>query len=119
MKKIFYSKLVRDNIPSIIAERGSRCSIKRLPKKAFEKALLKKVGEEASGILAARTRRELILEFADVVDVLEEIKKIKKISAREVTAARRTNFKRKGGFKKRLFLTWSSDDGYTSNESKK
>ena len=119
MKKIFYNKLVRDNIPSIIKERGSRCFVKRLTKKSFEQALLKKVGEEALGMLAARTRRELISELADVTDVLEEIKRLKKISAREVAASQRANFKRKGGFKKRLFLAWSSDDGYKSNESSK
>lgn len=119
MKKIFYNKLIRDKIPETIQARGSRCFTRRLTAKAFERALLKKIGEEASGVLAARTRRELISELADVIDVIEELQRLKRISAHELKTAQRANQQRKGGFKKRLFLTWSSDDGYISNESKK
>src|SRR3989344_6306364 len=115
MKKIFYKKLVRDKIPSIIKGRSSSYSVRTLSPKAFEHELVKKVGEEASGMLAAHTRRELVSELADIIDVLEEIKRVKKIPDRQISTARQANFKRKGGFRKRLFLVWSSDDGYRSN----
>ena len=90
--------------------------IKESIKPTFFKELLKKVGEEASALPGIRRKDELIKEIADVLDVIEEIKKAKKISTREITAAQKEAQKLKGGFKKRLFLVWSSDDEYKTNE---
>lgn len=118
MKKIYYNKLIRDNIPERIAKAGASCSIKKLLKKSFEKELIKKVEEEASGMQNAKNKKELIGEIADVVEVINEIKKVKKIRESEINAARRKNMQRKGGFNKRLFLYWSSDDGYKTNEKR-
>lgn len=116
MKKIYYNKLVRDRIPEKIAGKGSECKVKKLSEKAFERELLKKVGEEASGIMSAKTKRELASELADVIDVIEEIKRVKKISEGEIKSAQKQAYEVKGGFKKKLFLVWSSDDGYQTNE---
>ncbi|MFA6047927.1 MAG: nucleoside triphosphate pyrophosphohydrolase [Parcubacteria group bacterium] len=116
MKKIFYNKVIRDRIPDVIKEWGGVFEIKKLKGIEFEKELIKKVGEEASGLLAAKDRKELISELADVVDVIEEIKKLKKISTSELKKAQKAGFAKKGGFKKKLFLVWSSDTGYKSNE---
>jgi len=116
MKKIYYNKLVRDRIPEVIRENGSNCEIRKLKAKEFDEELLKKVGEEAGGLLAAKNRKEIISELADIIDVIEEIKKRKKITTQEIKKAQKEALKRKGGFKKRLFLTWSSDDNYKTNE---
>ena len=116
MKKIYYNKLVRDNIPRVIISRGGTYKIKKLKKKEFEKELLKKVGEEATGLLAAKNINELISELADTIAVIEEIKKFKKIRERQIDKALEANYKRKGGFAKKLFLVWSSDTGYKTNE---
>lgn len=116
IKKIYYNKLIRDKIPEQIAASGSGFRVKKLSPRDFERELRKKVSEEARGVINAKTRQELISELADVTAVLDEIVKLKKISARELTIAKQKNFKRKGGFTKKLFLEWSSDDGYKSNE---
>lgn len=116
MKKVRYNKLVRDRIPEVIKKNGAECEFVNLKSKEFGRELLKKAGEEADGLMNAKNRQELISELADVVDVLEEIKKIKKITAEEITLARKKNFEQKGGFRKKIFLVWSSDDGYKSNE---
>ncbi|MFZ6035608.1 MAG: phosphoribosyl-ATP pyrophosphohydrolase [Patescibacteria group bacterium] len=118
MKKIFYNKVIRDRIPSRIKAAGADYDVRVLPKKKFEQELIKKVEEEASGMQRATSRTELVSEIADVIDVIEEIKSIKKITTREVAAAQRVNMMRKGGFKKRLWLRWSSDDGYKTNEKR-
>lgn len=118
MKKIYYHKLIRDNIPSNIKKAGAQGKFKKLKKRQFETALIRKVEEEASGMQNAKSKKELVSEIADVIDVIEEIKKIKKIRNTDITGARKANMKRKGGFKKRLYLVWSSDDGYKSNEKK-
>lgn len=116
MKKIYYNKLVRDRIPEKITRKGSACKVEKLKRKDFERELLQKAGEEASGLLGAKTKKELASEIGDVLDVIEEIKRVKKIPEREITSARKKAYETKGGFKKKLFLVWSSDDGYRTNE---
>lgn len=117
MKKIYYYKLIRDKIPAKMAKKGVAYAVRRLGPATYEKELLKKVGEEASGLLAAKSKTELISELADVIDVIDEIKRLKKIKKSQIVAAQKTNAKIKGGFKKRLLLLWNSDnDGYQSNE---
>ena len=106
VKKVYYNKLIRDKIPERIIECGGDYKVR----------LLKKVGEEASGLLAAKTKSDIIKEIADVVDVIEEIIKVKGISNQEIKKQQQENKKLKGGFKKKLFLYWSSDTGYKTNE---
>lgn len=118
MKKIYYNKLIRDKIPEKIRKHGGDCGLKKLRSKEFELELLKKVGEEASGLLVAKTKKELTAELADVLDVIEEIKRLKKVTNKEIKDAQKASFKIKGGFKRKLFLFWSSDTGYKSNERK-
>ncbi|MCL4403751.1 nucleoside triphosphate pyrophosphohydrolase [Patescibacteria group bacterium] len=116
MKRIYYNKLIRDKIPEKIAKKGSAYEARKLGAKDFERELLKKVGEEASGLLNARTKDEITSELADVLDVVEEIKRTKRISSAQIRSAQRLSYRTKGGFKKRLFLFWSADDGYKTNE---
>ena len=75
MKKIHYHKLVRDRIPQRIAESGGIYKVKVLDRKAFCAELLKKVGEEASGLLSAKKKEEIVSELGDVLDVIREIQK--------------------------------------------
>ena len=116
VKKVYYNKLIRDKIPERIIECGGDYKVRKLKDKEFAKELLKKVGEEASGLLAAKTKSDIIKEIADVVDVIEEIIKVKGISNQEIKKQQQENKKLKGGFKKKLFLYWSSDTGYKTNE---
>jgi len=51
MKKIYYNKLIRDKIPEKIKKSGGDFKIGELKARDFEKELIKKVGEEADGLL--------------------------------------------------------------------
>ncbi|MFA5052189.1 MAG: nucleoside triphosphate pyrophosphohydrolase [Patescibacteria group bacterium] len=116
MKKIYYHKLIRDRIPDVIRKKGARYVIKKLSAKRFEVELLKKVGEEATGLLSAKNKHELTSELADIHEVLETIRKYKKIKPSCLRDELKKNMKRKGGFKKRLYLEWAEDNGYRTNE---
>lgn len=116
MKKVYYNKLVRDKIPEVIKKNGGDFKIKRLDNGQFEKELIRKVGEEASGLLGAKDKQGLISELADVLDVIEEIKMLKGITNLEIKKSQKSAYERKGGFKKKLYLFWSSDTGYRTNE---
>lgn len=97
---------------------GAAYEIRKLGKKEFEKELLKKVEEEASGLLTAKNKKELIEELADVLDTAEEIRKHWKIKPSCLREKQKDNAHKKGGFKKRIYLAWSEDTGYRTNEKK-
>jgi predicted house-cleaning noncanonical NTP pyrophosphatase (MazG superfamily) len=118
IKKVFYNKLVRDNIPDVIEAAGGEAEIRVLSSDEFETELLKKVGEEASGLTSTENREDLIKELADLEAVIDEIRELKGITDGEIEAAKKSNFEKKGGFKKKLFLVWSEDTGYRTNEKR-
>ncbi len=112
-----YNKLIRDNIPAKMDKKGIGYEARKLSAKEYEQELLKKVSEEASGVAQAKTKSEIIAELADLLDVIDEVKRLKNIKPSELKNAQKENTKRKGGFKKRLFLLWSSNaDGYKTNK---
>jgi predicted house-cleaning noncanonical NTP pyrophosphatase (MazG superfamily) len=83
----------------------------------YEQELLKKVMEEAQGLSRVRSREEFLDEYADLAAVLNELITLQKFSKADVKLATEKNTKKKGNFKKRLFLHWSEDSGYKSNET--
>lgn len=118
MKKIYYRKLIRDKIPQRIRETGGECEIVNLSDLAFKKELLRKVGEEAIGVSKAKDKKEIVSEMGDLLDVIKELKKVFNIDTEELSNSRKKEFKRKGGFNKKIFLVWSEDTGYRTNEKK-
>ncbi|HTK03645.1 MAG TPA: nucleoside triphosphate pyrophosphohydrolase [Alphaproteobacteria bacterium] len=118
IKKIFYNKLVRDKLPQIIKKSGGQAEFKKLTPKQFQIELFKKVNEESTSLPGVRSKKELVSELADIIAVIEEIKKFRKITDKDIQAALDVNMERKGGFKKKLFLVWSEDTGYKTNEKR-
>ena len=118
MKKIYYRKLVRDRIPERIKESGGKSEVRKLTPAAFKRAILAKAEEEAGGLAKAKSKKEIVSEMGDLLDVLKEIKRVYQITARDLKASREKEMKRKGGFAKRIFLIWAEDTGYRSNEKR-
>lgn len=81
MKKVYYHKLIRDGVAAKMQRLGVAFEIRKLNKKSYEKALLAKLEEEASGTINAKTKEALMDELADILVVIEEIKRLKKISS--------------------------------------
>ena len=99
-------------------QKGTAFKLRKLKLKAFKQALLKKAGEEASALPNTKQPAELILELADLLAVIGEVRKVFGVSTSSLKRAVKNNFKRKGGFKKRLFLVWAQDAGYKTNEKR-
>lgn len=116
--KIYYRKLIRDRIPEKIAAAGAECETRVLGDEEFARELLRKVEEEASGVAAATSKEEITREIADVLDVIREIKLHYGITDAEIRLEEEKAYEKKGGFEKRLYLEWSSDDGYKTNEKR-
>lgn len=118
-ERIYYNKLVWDNVPDIIRAKGKECEVRELTDDEFDLELLKKVEEEASALPETTTKQELIDEIADVITVLEYIKTRKGISELDIADALERHVHKRGRFEKRLFLVWSSDSTYVTNEKAK
>lgn len=118
MKRVYYNKLIRDKIPKKITDKGEQCETWVLKNdQEFQQELLKKVAEEGSALARVRSRAELLDELGDLLETVDALKKLEKITEPELKLARKDNVARKGHFAKRLFLHWSSDKGYKSNET--
>jgi len=118
MARVYYNKLIRDKIPEKIKGKGEDCEVRSISdEQEFEQELLKKVTEEAQALSVVRGRNDLLNELADLAAVLDELKKLHAITDAEFSQACRTNQTEKGGFEKRLYLHWSSDSDYKSNET--
>jgi predicted house-cleaning noncanonical NTP pyrophosphatase (MazG superfamily) len=116
--RIYYNKLVRDNIPDKIKAKGEHCEVRPATDvQEFQQELMKKIKEEAASLAMARSHEEFLGEYCDLMTVLETLIGQLEISHEELTAAREDNHLKKGGYKHRHFLVWSEDVGYSSNES--
>lgn len=116
--RVYYNKLVRDNIPDKIKAKGEHCEVRAAyDMHEFQQELMKKIKEEAASLSMARTKEEFLGEYCDLMVVLETILAQLEISHDELQAAREDNLLKKGGYKHQHFLVWSDDVGYSSNES--
>jgi len=107
MKKVFHRKLIRDKIPQIIEAVGDKYGVRIMGKKEYEKELKKKLVEEAKELNEV-PKEKLPNELADVLELLKSISEFYKINFKLVEEKQVQKRKERGGFKKRLFLIWSS-----------
>ncbi|MBQ3494733.1 MAG: nucleoside triphosphate pyrophosphohydrolase [Clostridia bacterium] len=95
-----YNKLVRDNIPNIIEQNGSKCKTRTLSDDEYVLALNKKLEEEVNEYIQSQELEEI----ADVLEVLYAIMKQKNVSFQQIEEIRKQKAKNRGGFDKKLFL---------------
>ncbi len=116
--RVYYNKLVRDNIPDIIKGKREKCEVRRITDvQEFQQELFKKIREEAASLSMARSKQEFLEEYADLMAVLEEIVVQLNITTDELRQIRSENLLKKGRYKHQHFLVWSEDVGYKSNET--
>jgi predicted house-cleaning noncanonical NTP pyrophosphatase (MazG superfamily) len=101
-----YAKLVRDNIPAIIAKDGKTCKTRLLNQEDYIKALDAKLIEEMKEYQESKD----IHELADLEEVLKALVIAKGYTPEEFEAIRLGKEKTNGGFEKKIFLE-SVDDG--------
>lgn len=101
-----YNKLVRDRIPEIIQREGRTCGTDTLSDEAFDQALREKLVEEAQEVAAA-TPDKLIMELADLYEVIDALLELHHIEAGAVIAEQQRRSEERGSFKKRIRLLWA------------
>jgi len=118
INRIYYNKLVRDNIPAKIEAKRQACEIRKITDvQELQQELFKKIQEEAASLSMCRTKEELLEEYSDLMVVIETLLHQLEIPKEEIIAARKDNLLKKGGYKHGHYLHWSDDVDYRSNES--
>lgn len=116
--RVYYNKLVRDNIPAKIEGKKEACEYRKISDvQELQQELFKKILEEASSLAMARDKATFVEEYSDLMVVLETLVMQLGISREELVEARKENLVRKGAYKHGYYLHWSADVGYQSNES--
>ncbi len=116
--RIYYNKLVRDDIKGRIEAKNEMCEIRVIEDDAeFQQELLKKVREEASSLAHTRSRDEFLQEYADLMVVLDALTQQLGFSEADIKTAMTENVAQKGFYKSKHFLRWSEDGAYKSNET--
>ena len=98
-----FNKLVRDLIPDIIEAEGKKAGIETLSETDFRRALLEKLVEEAREAQSAKPD-ELVLELADVLEVLDAVMGAFGLARDEVLSMQKERCETRGGFDKRIQL---------------
>lgn len=117
MEKIYYNKLCRDKIPQIIKDKGFECEVREVGHSEYKREIVRKLYEETSGITNNSGHEHMVEEMADLLITLEALKKEFAVSEEELQKAVEKSTAEKGGYEARLYLSWSSDTDYASNES--
>lgn len=103
MKKT-YNKLIRDKIPEIIIADGETPKTRILNKKEFQKELIKKILEEAQELQSAQNKDEILNEIVDLQELLDWLTKEHRVSQAKICRLQAAKNKKRGSFKKKLFL---------------
>jgi len=101
------NKLVRDKIVEIMENRGSKLYSYTLNDQDFHKQLKLKLIEEALEVQKTTNDQDLLEELADVLELIHTISELHNISAEQLEAAQVKKREEKGGYNKRLFLTFA------------
>ena len=116
MEKIYYNKLCRDKVPDIITGKGFECDVREVDHDEYKREIVRKVFEEASGVSNHSGRSGLLKELADLVITIDAVKKEFGVSDEDLAEAVETSIEEKGGYEDHLYLSWSSDTEYSSND---
>ena len=95
-----YNKLVRDNIEEIMISKGAKPVTRILSDEEYLTELNKKLLEEVNEYLESEDTEEL----ADIKEVFLAILEAKQISNETLEEIRLKKVKKRGAFKKRIFL---------------
>ena len=111
MERIF-NKLVRDNIPEIIASNGDESFTRLLEDDEYKIELYKKLLEEANEIIESEETNTTLEELADVLEILKAIAELNGKKLEDIIETANQKRLKRGGFQKRIFLekSYSKED---------
>ncbi len=101
-----YNKLVRDRIPEIIRKNGLECQAVTLSEIEYRQELRQKLIEEAQEAATANNP-DLVIEIADLLEVVDALLKSYGISYNQVRLEQDKKRASKGDFENQTMLLWT------------
>lgn len=114
MQSLEFNKLVRDKIPEKIQHNGEEAVTAQLEKNILSQLLKRKLVEEALEVLDSEEREDLIVEIADVLEVLDGILAQHQIDIQVILQQKEKKREKAGGFEKGIYLKRTSKRTTTS-----
>lgn len=99
-----YNKLVRDNIPNIIRNKGDEPITRILNDKEYKKELERKLLEEYNEVLSTTNSTERIEELADMLEVIISLARLENKNLNDVIEVANKKSKERGSFSEKIFL---------------
>jgi len=99
-----YNKLIRDRILEIIKEAGENPYWRVLNKKEYLKEIKKKIVEEAKELTKVKNKEKIINEIVDIQELIDALSLELGLTKSQIKKQQKEKNKKRGGFKKRLFL---------------
>ena len=106
MGTVNHNKAIRDGIPEIMEQSGSKYNVKTLSDEEFLIQIEKKLSEEVVEYQNDKKPEEL----ADIIEVIYKIAQLKGIPKEDLEKIRIKKLEERGGFEKNLFLIDTSKD---------
>ena len=107
-EQLEFNKIVRDEIPATIAERGESVEVVKVCGDALLEALKRKLVEEALEAFDANTSEAIIEELADVREAIDGILGTLGLSSEQLQSSKDRKKKKRGGFGNGLMLVRTS-----------
>jgi predicted house-cleaning noncanonical NTP pyrophosphatase (MazG superfamily) len=99
-----YNKLVRDNIPQVIAASGLDCRTRILTDDEYRKELNNKLREETEEYFRAESPQEALEELVDLLELIRALARVHGADWEQLEALRAGKAEARGGFDMRVFL---------------
>ena len=108
---LIFNKLVRDKIPEIIESNNEVAIYRILESNEYRQELYKKLLEEANEVINSKNSNDLIVELADVLEVLRAFAELENKELCDIIDLANQKKLKRGGFSKRVFLekTYNKD----------
>ena len=103
-----FNKLVRDKIPEKIQRNGEEAVTAQLDKNILSRLLKRKLVEEALEVLDSEAEEDLVVELADILEVLDGILGQHQLDLQTVLQQKEKKREKAGGFEKGIYLKTTS-----------
>lgn len=104
-RKFKQDKLWRDKAVELMEQMGSKIYWTKLDDNQFSEQLKIKFIEEAQEVYDAKTKKALLEELADILEVIASLCDVHKFTLQDIMAVQYKKYQERGGFSGRKFVT--------------
>jgi predicted house-cleaning noncanonical NTP pyrophosphatase (MazG superfamily) len=105
MRRFLFNKLARDKSIKMLEDKGAILKSSKLEdNNEYLEAITQKIVEELEEVFDSQSQEELIVELADLEEVLSAFKKLVSIDQKDIDAVRKAKADERGLFDERIFV---------------